>query len=351
MLLCGQAEKVHLIIISYNLLSDIPAYYQLFTTKQATWDYRDKSPANTIVQRRMRMNKTTEVTVVKSNSTPNEVNANREYKSDVFKMYFSIKKNILDLYNAMNGTSYTEDDDVEVNTLDQSIFLKIYNDVSFVLSGTINLYEHQSTINPNMPLRDLFYISDMYKPYGMTKDLYSKTVIKIPTPKFVVFYNGRSDAPESEILKLSDAFIQSTGDPELELKVKVLNINYGHNKELMEKCVALRDYAILNQRIRDNLDSGMNIEAAATNAVDTCIRDHIMEDFLIKEKAGVISMHVLDFNEELHNESLKEEGKQERDRERIANMLNRGKTPEAIAEFCDYPMELIKEVQESMVTI
>ena len=304
------------------------------------------------------MNKTTGVTVVNGNGIPQEVNANREYKSDVFKMYFSIKKNILDLYNAMNGTSYTEEDDVEVNTLDQSIFLKIYNDVSFVLSGTINLYEHQSTINPNMPLRDMFYISDMYKPYGMTKDLYGKTLIKLPTPKFVVFYNGRSDAPECETLKLSDAYIVETDDPELELKVQVFNINYGHNKELMEKCVALRDYAILNQRIRDNLDSGMNIEAAATDAVDTCIRDHIMEDFLVKEKAGVISMHVLDFNEELHNESLKEEGRQEGiqeerargDRERIANMLSRGKTPEAIAEFCDYPMELIKEVQNSMLT-
>ena len=306
------------------------------------------------------MNKTTDVTVVNGISTTNNVNANREYKSDVFKMYFSIKRNILELYNALNGTSYTEDDDVEVNTLEQSIFLKIYNDVSFVLSGSINLYEHQSTINPNMPLRDLFYINDMYKPYGMTKDLYGRTLIKVPTPKFVVFYNGRCDAPECEILRLSDSFIKTTDDPELELKVKVLNINYGHNKELMEKCVALRDYATLNQRIRDNLDNGMTIEAAATDAVDTCIRDHIMEDFLIKEKAGVINMHVLDFNEELHNESLKEEGRQEGiqegiqqgralvDKERITDMLNRGKTPEAIAEFCGYPMSLIEEVVSSV---
>lgn len=300
-------------------------------------------------------------TVTNGSGTIGEVGTNREYKSDVFKMYFSIKKNILDLYNAMNGTSYTEEDDVEVNTLECGVFMKIYNDVSFVISGTINLYEHQSTINPNMPLRDLYYITDMYKPYGMTHDLYEETLIKVPTPKFVVFYNGRRNAPEKEILKLSDAFIQETDDPELELKVLFLNINYGFNKELMEKCVALRDYATLNKRVRDNLDSGMTIEEAATDAVDTCIRDHIMEDFLVREKAGVIRMHVLDFNEELHEEALINRGiqqgieqgiQQERirgDRERIADMLRRGKTPEAIAEFCGYSLDLIADVKKDIV--
>ena len=288
------------------------------------------------------------------------IRVDREYKSDVFKMYFSIKKNILELYNAMNDTHYTEEDDITINTLENAIFMKIYNDVSFVLSGTINLYEHQSTINPNMPLRDLFYIADLYKSYGMNKDLYRDKLIKLPTPKFVVFYNGTDDAPESEVLKLSDAFIVNKDKPELELETLVLNINYGQNKDLMEKCRALRDYSILTQRVRDNLDKGMQIEEAATDAVETCIKDHIMEDFLNKEKAGVIKMHVLDFDEEKHNRSLIEDGIEigiekgieqgisEEQYERISGMLKRGKTPEAIAEFCDYPMELIIDVQNRM---
>ena len=236
------------------------------------------------------------------------VTANREYKSDAFKAYFSEKKNALELYNALNGTAYTNEDDLEINSIENAVFLKIYNDVSFVISGTVNLYEHQSTVNPNMPLRDLFYVSDLFKPYTAKADLYGKKTVRIPTPKFVVFYNGTDDLPDQSTLKLSDSFMQKTDSPELELIVTVLNVNYNHNNDLMERCVALRDYSILIQRIRDNLNSGKGIEDAVTDAVDSCIKDHIMEDFLIKDKAGVINMHVLDFNEELHNKSLKEEG-------------------------------------------
>ena len=116
------------------------------------------------------------------------IHVNREYKSSVFKMYFSIRDNAVELYNALNGTHHTADE-LTINSLENAIFLKIYNDVSFVLSGTINLYEHQSSVNPNMPLRDLFYIADMYKPYGVKNDLYGGKRIVIPTPKFVVFYN------------------------------------------------------------------------------------------------------------------------------------------------------------------
>ena len=157
------------------------------------------------------------------------------------------------------------------------------------------------------------------------------------------------------ILKLSDAFIQPTDDPELELVVKVLNINYGHNKELMDKCVALRDYATLQQRIRDNLRKGKEIETAATEAVDSCIRDHIMEDFLIREKAGVIKMHVLDFNEELHNESLKEEGREigfkegvEKGQSLIAlNMLRDGMDFSVVSKYTGIPTEKLKEIEKS----
>ncbi len=249
------------------------------------------------------------------------VTANREYKSDAFKAYFSEKKNALELYNALNGTAYTNEDDLEINSIENAVFLKIYNDVSFVISGTVNLYEHQSTVNPNMPLRDLFYVSDLFKPYTAKADIYGKKTVRIPTPKFVVFYNGADDLPDVSTLKLSDSFMQKTDSPELELIVTVLNVNYDHNNDLMERCVALRDYSILIQRIRDNLNSGKGIEAAVTDAVDSCIKDHIMEDFLIKDKAGVINMHVLDFNEELHNKSLKAEGEAIGQRKFILELL------------------------------
>lgn len=285
---------------------------------------------------------------------------NREYKSDVFKMYFSIRKNALELYNALNGTDYTDEDALEINTLDQSVFLKIYNDVSFTISGTVNLYEHQSSVNPNMPLRDLFYVTDMFKSEIVNKDLHGKKLIKIPTPKFVVFYNGTGEMPDEEELKLSDAFLRGTDDPELELKVTVLNVNYGHNRALLDKCISLKHYSILMDRSRQNLNAGMSIEAAVTLAVDSCIKDHIMEDFLIRERAGVIAMHVLDFNEELHNKSLREEGREEglkeglkegieegAKRERalmITRLSKNGKSAEEISMLLGVPLDNVKTV-------
>ncbi len=283
-----------------------------------------------------------------------KVAVNREYRSDVFKMYFSIKKNALALYNALNGTDYTDEDLLVINSLENSIYLKFYNDVSFVISDAVNLYEHQSTINPNMPLRNLFYITEMYKGMIPKRDIYGKKLITVPTPHFVVFYNGTTDISDKMNLRLSDAFIRKTSEPELELTVQVLNVNYGHNKELMEKCIPLRDYAILNKRVRDNINKGMPIEEAATSAVNSCINDHVMEDFLLKERAGVIKMHILDFNEELHNQSLREEGREEgiilgRD-DLIRRLLNKGKSPDEISLLFDLPLETVLAAQNSSKT-
>ena len=274
-------------------------------------------------------------------SADSEINVNREYKSSVFKAFFSIRENCLALYNAVNGTDYGADADIRIETLENSVFLNIYNDVSFVICGTVNLYEHQSTLNPNMALRDLFYISHLYKAIAMRSenDLYGSKLIKLPNPSFMVFYNGREDAPEEEIMNLSDSFEHVTNTPELELTVRFVNINYGHNNDLMNGCTPLRDYSILTRRVRDNLDSGLGIREAATKAVDSCIEDNIMRDYLIKEKAGVIAMHVLDYNEEKHARSLREEGmEQGRVEGRIADlaqMLSRGGTEADLRRFLD----------------
>ncbi len=283
-----------------------------------------------------------------SESADSAISINREYKSSVFKAYFSIKENCLALYNAVSGNNYGDDAEIKIETLENSIFLNIYNDVSFVICGTINLYEHQSTINPNMPLRDLFYISHLYKSIAMRddNDLYGGRLIKVPNPSFVVFYNGREDAPEAETLRLSDAFEHKTDAPELELTVRFININYGHNKDLMNECVQLRDYAILTQRVRDNLDSGLDIKEAATKAVDSCIEDNIMRDYLIKEKAGVIEMHVLDYNEEKHARTLRAEGREETRIADLAQMLSRGGTEADLRKFHDATDEEIALAKE-----
>ncbi len=278
------------------------------------------------------------------------VYVNREYKSSVFKAFFSIKENCLALYNAVSGTDYPPDTDLQIETLENSIFMKIYNDVSFVISGTINLYEHQSTINPNMPLRDLFYITDMYKAIAMKQknDLYGYDMIRLPNPTFMVFYNGQDEAPEKEILRLSDSFENKTENPGLELLVHFININFGHNEELMGKCKPLRDYAILNLRVRENLKTGMAIREAATEAVDSCIKDNVMRDFLIKEKAGVIEMHVLDFDEEKHDRLLKEYAGERMRIKDLAQMLSRGGTEADLRRFHDATEEEIQMAKKEL---
>ncbi len=304
----------------------------------------------------MKENKLNNATVADwTDSLDADVSVNREYNSNVFKMYFSDKKNAVALYNALNGTAHTEDE-LTINTLDNAVYLKIYNDVSFVISGTVNLYEHQSTVNPNMPLRDLFYITDMYKAYAMQEDLYGGRLIKLPTPKFVVFYNGMRNTPDDKVLRLSESFEQPTDEPELELAVRVLNINYGHNDALMEKCKALKEYAILNQRIRDNLADGKDIEAATAAAIDSCINDDIMADFLNKEKAGVIRMHVLDYNEEKHRESLIQEGFDrgisqgisKKTMNVIRNMILRGQSDQDIIAIAECTQKQIDEVRSEL---
>ena len=155
--------------------------------------------------------------------TQNEIRVARNHKDRLFRMIFREKKELLSLYNAVNGTSYTNAEDLEIVTLENAIYMNMKNDLAFIMDSYLNLYEHQSTYSPNMPLRDLFYIA---KELGQVnhRDLYRNTLIKIPTPRFLVFYNGSEEQAEKKYLRLSDAFQKSMDDPDLELVVTMLNI-------------------------------------------------------------------------------------------------------------------------------
>ena len=128
------------------------------------------------------------------------------YKDRIFRMIFRQKKNFLDLYNAMNNSNYSNPDDLTVTTLENAIYMNMKNDVSFLLHDQLMLYEHQSTKNPNIPLRNLFYVSDIYSKLTKDKNLFGTKLIRIPQPRFVVFYNGIAKVPERFTLKLSDMF-------------------------------------------------------------------------------------------------------------------------------------------------
>ena len=235
-----------------------------------------------------------------------ELYANRKHKDTVFRMLYSDKRAILELYNALNGTDYQNPDDLTITTLENAIYLAMKNDVSFLLDARMTLYEHQSTWNPNMPLRDLLYIARLMEKSVNKKSLYQSEMIKIPAPHFVVFYNGKEKKPEDTTIKLSDAFLQKEEEPELELKVRFLNINQGCNPELMERCRTLREYSEFVARIRRYMVGETAIEEAVDRAVTECIEEGILADFLRSQRAEVIAMSIFEYNEEEEMRKLRE---------------------------------------------
>ena len=200
-------------------------------------------------------------------------------------MLFKDKENLLSLYNALNGTDYTDVGRLEVTTLENAVYMNYKNDVSFVFDFELMLYEHQSTMNPNMPLRDLFYVADILQKRTYDKNLYGSKLIRIPSPRLVVFYNGVNHQPERQTLKLSDAYEKKQEYPELELTVTMYNINYGCNEEIMDACRTLKEYAMYVEQVR-NYAKQMPLAEAVEKAVDYCIAEGILSEFLKQNRAG-----------------------------------------------------------------
>ena len=223
----------------------------------------------------------------------------RTYKARVFEILFSDPANALQLYNSINGTTYTDPSMLEINTLTNAIYMSMHNDVSFVIDSMMPLYEHQSTFNPNLPLRFLFYISDEYAQLTRNENLYGEKLIRIPAPQFVIFYNGIDDYPDIQELRLSDLYYDHTQKAGLELKATMLNINKGHNKELMEKCQILKDYSEFTALVR-KYAKVLSLNQAVERAVDECIAKGILGDFLRKNKEEVCHMCIYEYDEERH---------------------------------------------------
>jgi len=271
----------------------------------------------------------------------------RRHKDSLFRLVFNNKEDLLDLYNALNGSSHTSTDDLTIFTLEDALYISYKNDISFLFGEELNLYEHQSTINPNMPVRGLIYLSRNIEAYIelMNLDIYSGVLQQLPFPQYIVFYNGTDSTPERMTLKLSDAFPAIKGKtPCLECTATLLNINYGHNRALMERCHKLEEYALFIHYIRQNQASGMTLEQAVSKAVDDCIRQHILESVLTKQRAEVKNVVLSTFNKENHERILKEhyqkigeEHGEKRGRElllksMIAKKLARGKSA---GQICD----------------
>ena len=228
---------------------------------------------------------------------------NRQYKDRLFKLIFREKQDLLQLYNAVNGTNYDNPENIEVNTIEDAVYMGMKNDISFLVMDVLNLYEHQSTYNPNLPLRGLFYFADLYrKLMGNRRDIYSSRLIRLPFPQFVVFYNGTKEEPERQVLKLRDAFPEWSGGEAaaLECQAVVLNINLGYNSVILEKCRKLKEYAQFIACVRTHLNGGLGIREATDAAVDECIRNGVLAELLRNNREEVCSMLLTEYDEEFH---------------------------------------------------
>lgn len=233
---------------------------------------------------------------------------NRKYKDRLFRLVFQEKKDLLQLYNAINDTEYQDEEMLKINTLEDVVYMRMKNDVSFLVGNMLNLYEHQATFNPNMPLRGLFYFAELLQGFLAEKgqDIYKSTLVKIPLPQYIVFYNGTKEEPDKRELYLSDSYFshQKKGQESLECKVIMLNINLGHNRKLMEKCRKLMEYACFVSKIRNYLTE-MSLEDAADRAVHDCIAEGILADILKKNQAEVRKVILTEYDEDWHIENEK----------------------------------------------
>lgn len=279
---------------------------------------------------------------------------NRKYRDTVFRMLFKEKSELLSLFNAIHGTHYEDAEELEITTLENAVYMSMKNDISCVLDMRLDLYEHQSTVNPNMPLRNLFYVSKLLEVRTQEQDLYSSKRIILPAPTFIVFYNGSEPQPGRREYRLSDSYARKDGKISLELVVLQININPGHNEELMSNCHTLFEYMEYTDRVR-HYAKEMPLAEAVERAVDECIKEGILSVFLRKNRSEVIPMSIFEYDEKRHMETVRNEGIERgitqglelEKMETAKRLIKLGKyTMEDISAVTELPIDKIKEIAD-----
>lgn len=284
---------------------------------------------------------------------------NRLYKSRLFVMIFEDRRNLLELYNAVSGKNYKDPELLEINTLENAIYMSMKNDLSFLIDARLSLYEHQSTYSPNLPLRFLLYLADLLS--GMT--LYGSKKIIIPPPQFIVFYNGEGRQPDRKFLNLSDLYRAAEKEHGLELKVLMLNINIGHNPELMKASHTLWEYAEYTGRVRKYARE-FPIAEAVEQAITECIQEGILKNFLEKNRTEAKNVSIYEYDQEKHLRQEREDawedgrkdglaegeriGRDENRKELIQKKLQKGKTISEIADALEESEAEIRRLIEEM---
>ena len=275
-------------------------------------------------------------------------NLSSKFKDNVFCMLYRDKRNLLELYNALNNSAYTNVDDLQVTTLNGGSYMKYKNDASFLLCMSLYMFEQQSSKNPNMPLRFLHYVSDVFRELFSNSMLHRRSMIKIPVPHFVTFYNGLEKWIEDEDeIRLSDMYEIPTDNPELELKVRVININ--EDVHILNKCKTLRDYMTFVNKVRFKMGvEGDDVRIAVTEAMDECIDEDILVDFFEQHREEVVEVSIYDYDEEEVRKVLAKEMAEEMVGEMAEEMAE--KMAEQLAE--KYAQETAeKAVEQNIISL
>ena len=253
---------------------------------------------------------------------------NREYRDRLFKFIFGNPENkewTLSLYNAMNGTDYKDPEAITFTTLENAVYMNMKNDVSFIVADTMSFYEQQTTFNPNMPMRFLIYAGMVYSKFVDTQSdyhIFSPRQQKAPTPKCVCFYNGDAEKEDRVILKLSDSF-ESSQAPDIEVTVTMLNVNYGHNTELLNACKPMQDYALFLYYVKENRKV-MDLNEAISKALEMLPEDSVIKPFLTANKAEVTRMCIFEYDEEKAFAAQRAEGRAEGALDILINLVKDG---------------------------
>jgi len=285
---------------------------------------------------------------------------NNKFKNSVFTMLFSDPALLRELYCALDGVSLPPDVPVTINTLKNVLFMSQYNDISFEIGGKlVVLVEHQSTINPNMALRLLMYISRIFEKIVKGRNIYSKTPLSIPRPEFFVLYNGKDPFPDNQVLRLSDAFEKPEypGLPKkdsltMELVVRVININEGRNQAIADRCKKLAEYSAFVARAREFEKELGSREEALKEAIKYCQKHDILTEFLKENAAEVLSMLYTEFNLDdalaVRYEEGWEGGEENKAVEIAKNALAKGLTIEFVNEITGLDIDTIRDLQASL---
>ena len=252
---------------------------------------------------------------------------NREYRDRLFKFIFGNEENkdwTISLYNALRwpDSKPADADSITFNTIEDVLYMGMKNDVSFLVGDCITFFEQQAKYNPNMPMRFFIYAAMVYQKYIQNKEnafnMYSPTLQRAPSPRCVCFYNGNSEIEDRTVLKLSDAF---NGKSDIEVNVTLLNINYGRNRELLDRCKPLKEYSWFTTTVMRKQKDGIELEKAIDETLDEMPDDFVIKKFLIANKAEVRSMCLTEFNEEKFKARERAEGRAEGKAEGRLDML------------------------------